>query len=128
MSRVTKVEYAIFAAAAYRKDRTALVIPPAGWTERHESLAYGLSLSVFAKDNEIVISYAGTDGLDDVKVFAKGNELVISFRSADSGLDRLFDLVDWPAALGKMSSTIQRALRTTFRTLFDISLHPGCLI
>jgi putative lipase involved disintegration of autophagic bodies len=46
-----------------------------------------------------------TDGLH-YKVFTKGNELVISFRGTDSGLDRLFDLDDWPAALGKMSSQI----------------------
>ncbi len=51
-------------------------------------------------------------------MFTKGNELVISFRGADSGLNRLFDLDDWPAALGKMSSQIQLALRTMFRTLF----------
>jgi hypothetical protein len=67
------------------------------------------------------------DGLA-MGVFKKGDELVIAFRGTDSGLDRLFDLDDWPAALGKMSSQIQRALRTTFRTLFDVPLHPGRLI
>lgn len=58
MSRVTKDEYAVFAAAAYQKDGTALTKPPAGWAARHESLAYGLSLSVFEKYNGMVISYA----------------------------------------------------------------------
>jgi hypothetical protein len=67
------------------------------------------------------------DGLA-MGVFKKGNELVIAFRGTDSGLDRSFDLDDWPAARGKMSSQIQRALQTMFQTLFDVSLRPSRLI
>lgn len=111
MSAISDAEYAILAAAAYREPtpdpKDAKL--PSGWDE------------VKSGPN------GATDGLH-YKVFTKGNELVISFRGTDSGLDRLFDLDDWPAALGKMSSQIQLALRTMFRTLFGISLHPGRLI
>ena len=112
MSAISIAEYAILAAAAYRRNPplTGDVANPSGWSEVGRT-----------PDG------ADTDGLH-YKVFAKGNELVIAFRGTDSGLDRLFDLDDWPAALGKMSSQIQLALRTMFRTLFDISLHPGRLI
>jgi hypothetical protein len=111
MTSISEAEYAILAAAAYRRDPPLEgdVANPSGWTE------------VGRGPN------GATDGLH-YKVFTKDNELVISFRGTDSGLDRLFDLDDWPAALGKMSSQIQLALRTMFRTLFDISLHPGRLI
>ena len=112
MSAISDAEYAILAAAAYRSSRSSSpedVNLPSGWKE----VDFGPK--------------GATDGLH-YKVFTKGNELVISFRGTDSGLDRLFDLDDWPAALGKMSSQIQLALRTLFRTLFDISLHPGRLI
>ena len=111
MTSISEAEYAILAAAAYNKvppDSKNLILPR-DWRQIGEGPA------------------GATDGLH-YKVFAKRNELVISFRGTDSGLDRLFDLDDWPAALGKMSSQIQLALRTTFRTLFDISLHPGRLI
>jgi hypothetical protein len=112
-STVSEAEYAILAAAAYRNGARDPedVNTPTGWSLFKEESSCGTE----------------TDGLH-YKVFVKGNELVVSFRGTDSGLDRLCDLVDWPAALGKMSSQIQRALRTTFRTLFDISLHPGRLI
>lgn len=112
MRSVTKEEYAILAAAAYPTTGDEKL--PSGrrrvFTSPDGTL-HGLSFAVFIK------SEAG-----------KPDELVISFRGTDSGLDRLFDLDDWPAALGKMSSQIQLALRTMFRTLFDISLHPGRLI
>lgn len=114
MTSISEAEYAILAAAAYRDDDDDTSFPedvnlPSDW----KKVGSGPK--------------GATDGLN-YKVFTKGNELVISFRGTDSGLDRLFDLDDWPAALGKMSSQIQLALRTMFRTLFDISLHPGRLI
>ena len=90
MSAISDAEYAILAAAAYRSSRSRSpedVNLPSGWKE----VDFGPK--------------GATDGLH-YKVFTKGNELVISFRGTDSGLDRLFDLDDWPAALGKMSSQI----------------------
>ena len=93
MTSISEAEYAILAAAAYRDDDDDTSFPedvnlPSGWTEVKSE-----------------VDGSDTDGLH-YKVFTKGNELVISFRGTDSGLDRLFDLDDWPAALGKMSSQI----------------------
>lgn len=64
MTSISKAEYAILAAAAYRERQSDLkdVKPPSGWDEVDSG----------PED--------ATDGLH-YKVLAKGNELVISFRS-----------------------------------------------
>ena len=76
MRSVTKEEYAILAAAAYRAaGTTGDEKLPSGWRRvftSQEGTFDGLSYVVFIKSeegkpDELVISYAGTDGLDDVE-------------------------------------------------------------
>jgi hypothetical protein len=74
MSAISDAEYAILAAAAYRDDDDDTSFPedvnlPSGW----KKVGSGPE--------------GATDGLH-YKVFAKGNELVISFRGTDFGLDQ----------------------------------------
>jgi len=73
-STVSQAEYAILAAAAYRDDDPETSLPedvnlPSGWKQVDSG------------------PKSATDGLQ-YKVFAKGNELVISFRGTDFGLDQ----------------------------------------
>ncbi|MDH4188491.1 MAG: DUF2974 domain-containing protein, partial [Nitrospira sp.] len=66
----TTIQYALMAGASYYSTRAeeSIFPVPQGWTEntefRRNNTSSGFEARVFQKDNEIVISYAGTDPSD----------------------------------------------------------------
>lgn len=99
MSAISIAEYAILAAAAYRRNPrlTGDVANPSGWSEVGRT-----------PDG------ADTDGLH-YKVFAKGNELVISFRGTDDWWSDGEDNI--AAAKGWNSDQVCRAFKETVEVL-----------